>query len=214
VLPKPDNSIRYRQCFSGIFVEEPDHPNQPYGLDLRTVSFTSVGHNVGQAASLVGGALMMRTAMKPSRAFFRKAAVYLGCIMVPLGSAYLILASVGLAPTPYTCITETRKKIPNLSGFDFEITETDCSTLGEDASISVFVSKAGGNTKTLIFKYGPAVDGLLPSIVMHNEGNLSISIPIVSDVVFQEHKWQNISIAYNIGHIDYQDVKKMTNHND
>jgi hypothetical protein len=151
---------------------------------------------------------MMGAAMKPSRAFFRKAAVYLACIMVPLGSAYLILAAVGLAPTPYTCITETRKKIPNLSGFDFEITETDCSTLGEDASISVFVSKAGDNTKALLFKYGPAVDDLLPSLVVHNESNLSISIPIVSDVRFQEHRWRNMSIDYNIGHIDYPDLKK------
>jgi hypothetical protein len=54
------------------------------------------------------------------------------------------------------CITETRKRLPNVSGFDFEISETDCSTLGEDASISVFASKSGQTGKTLLFKYGPA----------------------------------------------------------
>jgi hypothetical protein len=162
---------------------------------------------LGQVASLVRVRTDDRAAMKPSKAFFRKAAVYLACIIAPLGSAYLLLAAVGLAWTPYTCIIETRKKIPNLSGFDFEITETDCSTLGEDASVSVFVSKGGDRTKTLLFKYGPAVDNILPSIAVNKESNFLISIPRVSDVRFQEHRWQNMSIQYNIAHIDYPDVK-------
>jgi hypothetical protein len=68
-------------------------------------------------------------------------------------AVYVFLVFVG---APHMCITETRKRLPNVSGFDFEISETDCSTLGEDASISVFASKSGQTGKTLLFKPGPA----------------------------------------------------------
>jgi hypothetical protein len=142
--------------------------------------------------------------MKSAKALFRKVAVWLACIIVPLGVVYLFLAAVGLAWTPYTCIKETRQKISNLSGFDFEISETDCSTFGETASISIFVSTAGGHEKALLFKYGPEDDGqLLPSIVVSDRGNISISISEVADIVSQQRKWKNSSIYYYIGSVQF-----------
>jgi len=144
--------------------------------------------------------------MKSARALFRKVAICLACIIVPLGWVYLFLAAVGLTGTYVSCITETRKKVSNLSGFDFEISETDCSGFGATASISVFVSTAGGHEKTLLFKYGPEDDGqLLPSIVVSDQGNISISIAEISSIFSQIHKWKNSPVEYHIEYVHYPD---------
>jgi hypothetical protein len=125
---------------------------------------------------------------------------------------YLLLLSIGLVPGPYTCITEVHKKISNISGFDFEISETDCSTLGEGASISIFASISGQTKRTLLFKYGPVgtnfkygptgVD-LMPAITSVDRNTVQISVPRVSDVVFRKDKLEGLTINYDIGAIDY-----------
>jgi len=142
--------------------------------------------------------------MKSDRALFKKVAICLACIIVPLGWVYLFLAAVGLTGTYVSCVTETRKKISNLSGFDFEISETDCSGFGATASISVFVLTAGGHEKTLLFKYGPEDDGqLLPSIAVSDQGNIAISILEVADIVSQQRKWKNSFVDYYIGYVHF-----------
>jgi hypothetical protein len=120
-----------------------------------------------------------------------------------LGSVYLLLAMVGLAPNPYTCITETHKKVSGLSGFDFEISETDCSTLGEDASISVFAVKSGETKKVLLFKYGPAGGDPMPVIIPVDQHTIQISVSRISDLIFRRDNWEGLSINYNIGIVDY-----------
>jgi hypothetical protein len=116
---------------------------------------------------------------------------------------YVYLVPVGLVRAPHTCITETRTKLLNVSGFDFEISETDCSTLGEDASISVFASKSGQPGKTLLFKYGPAGTDPVAVITSVDEHTVQISVKRISDVVFQKDSWEGLSVNYNIGFIDY-----------
>jgi hypothetical protein len=64
---------------------------------------------------------------------------------------FLLLFAVGLW-SPYACATTVHQRIAGLSGFDFEISETDCDVLAKDATTSVFVSKAGQAKKTLLFK--------------------------------------------------------------
>ena len=86
----------------------------------------------------------------------------------------------------------------------FQITETDCSTLGEDASISVFGLDATGAGRTLLFKYGPASYDLpLPEIAVPDNDTILISVPVVSSVFLRESQWNHRSINYNIGHLDY-----------
>jgi|ERR1051326_303035 hypothetical protein len=124
-------------------------------------------------------------------------------LTVALGAVYLLLATIGLAPRPYTCLTETHEKISGLLGYDFEISETDCSTLGEDASISVFASKAGQTNKELLFKYGPAGVDPLPIITSVDQHTIQISVPRISDVIFRRDNWEGLSVIYSIGIIDY-----------
>jgi len=125
--------------------------------------------------------------------------------MVPLGIVLLPLAVIELFLLPDACITEIREKTSNLSGFDFEMSETDCSAFGKDAAVSVFVSTAGGHEKALLFKYDPGGVGPLPSIVVSDQGNISISITQISSIFSQSRKWKNSSIDYDIAHIEYPD---------
>src|SRR6266446_1251074 len=131
-------------------------------------------------------------------------------IVVLFGGIYLLLTLVGLAPHLNPCITETHKKIINLSGFDFEMRETDCSTLVKDASVSVFIAKTGEQKKTLLFKYDPVLQyeqgvyrTVLPSVRFTAPGVLSIAISKVSTVFFQHDIWESLSIDYDIGLIIY-----------
>jgi hypothetical protein len=120
-----------------------------------------------------------------------------------LGVLYLLLATVGLAPMSHTCITETREKIFGLAGFDFEISETNCSTLGEDASMSVFASKAGQPDKVLLFKYGPAGIAPMPVITAIDQQTIQITVPRISDLIFRRENWEGLSVNYSIGVIDH-----------
>jgi hypothetical protein len=107
------------------------------------------------------------------------------------------------------CITEVRQDGIVRGNMQFQITETDCSTLGEDASVSVYGSADSGSGRTLLFKYGPANDLPLPTIEVLDQRTIVIAVPSVSDVDFQLESWNNHSIRYEIGHIYYPrpDVK-------
>jgi hypothetical protein len=111
------------------------------------------------------------------------------------GGAFYILYAVN------ACITEVRREIRLPSGLEFSIVETDCSTLGEDASVSIYgLNEADGAGRTLLFKYGPDSDQV-SAIEITGEDGILISIPSVSDVVFTKTLWMDRLIKYNIGHI-------------
>ncbi len=58
--------------------------------------------------------------------------------------------------------------------------------------------------RTLLFKYSPTSYHLpLPTIEVPDQRTIIIAIPIVSSVYAQLHTWNNHSIQYDIGHIDY-----------
>jgi hypothetical protein len=118
-------------------------------------------------------------------------------VLVPAGAFYVLYVVDA-------CITEVRKDGISRSNMRFQITETDCSTLGEDASISVFGLDATGAGGTLLVKYGPASYDLpLPEIAVPDNDTILISVPVVSSVFLRESQWNHRSINYNIGHLDY-----------
>src|SRR6185437_15715280 len=102
---------------------------------------------------------------------------------------------------------EVRGKISDLSGFDFEISETDCDTLAKDASVSVLASKHGETKQTLLFKYDPLWFEPVPSITFLDQRTVKISIPRVSSLFFQRNQWNGLSIVYEIGANDFPDVQ-------
>ena len=104
---------------------------------------------------------------------------------------------------PFDCPTEVHQKIIGLSGFDFEISETDCDVLAKDAMTSVFVSKAGRTKKTLLFKYVPPGFDAIPTIASLDEHTVQISIRRVPTIFCRKEKWQTLTVKYDIGVVDY-----------
>ena len=96
-------------------------------------------------------------------------------------------------------------RMPDIAraGLQFKITETYCSTLGEDAAISVFGVSQPGGSRTLLFKYGPESDEVpLPRIDV-SDGTITMTVPVVSDTSRQIGTWQGRRVVYEIGRIRY-----------
>jgi hypothetical protein len=120
-----------------------------------------------------------------------------------IGGAFYVLYAMN------ACLTEVRQDAIVRANMQFQITETDCSTLGEDASVSVYGFRDSDGHRTLLFKYGPASYHLpLPTIEVPDQQTIIIAVPIVSDVVFQLDRWNDHRITYNIGHVYYPTPSK------
>jgi len=132
-------------------------------------------------------------------------------VALALTAIYLYLAMLGLAPTPDDCITEVHGRISGVSGFDFEISETNCDTLAKTATISVFASKPGRPKKVLLFKFFPAYDDLLPVITPVDQHTVQISIPEISSLFLRRDKLKDLTVIYKIDVIDYPDSDADTN---
>jgi hypothetical protein len=129
------------------------------------------------------------------------AAIRIAMMIAPfvlIGGGFYLLYALN------ACITEVRQDGIVRSDMRFQITETDCSTFGEDAAISVYGLNDPGGDRTLLFEYGPAAYHLpLPTIAVPDQRTIVIAVPIVSDVVFQRDVWNDRAIRYEIGHVDY-----------
>lgn len=125
--------------------------------------------------------------------------------VIGYGLTALILLTAAFLTAQYfwdVCITESRGKITNLSGYDFEISETNCDLIAKDDAVSVLVSRTGQTKQTPVFKFGPARE-VRPIIKLIDPHTIQISIAWVSDVYFKNDKWEDLSIEYDIGRIDY-----------
>jgi hypothetical protein len=101
----------------------------------------------------------------------------------------------------FACTTETKLKISNLSGLDFEISETDCDLIAKDASMSIFVSKHGMGPGALLFKFDPVDIAPLPSITVEEPDTIAISAPWVGEIFSKSDAWENMRVKYGIGAI-------------
>jgi hypothetical protein len=134
----------------------------------------------------------------------KHALFWLGMAMLPIAPFALIGGAIYVLYAVNACITEVRQDGIFRANMQFRITETNCSTMGEDASVSVYGSSASSDGKTLLFKYGPASYDLpLPTIEVPDQQTIIITVPIVSDVAFQLHTWNDRSIKYDIGQVNY-----------
>jgi hypothetical protein len=116
----------------------------------------------------------------------------------------LVLPAILLAPLIGACSTEVKRQIRDLSGFDFEIDETECDLLAKDAGSSILISNTGEHKKTVLFKFGPADDDLLPAIKVDKQHSIVlISISHISFVYLRKDRWRNMTAKYDIGRVDY-----------
>jgi len=114
----------------------------------------------------------------------------------------LFLAAVGLW-SPYGCTKTVHQRVAGLSGLDFEISEMGCDLLVKDTTTSVFISKAGGKKKTLLFKYFPPGFDTIPTIALLDEHTIQISIWRAPIIFCRRDKWETLTVKYNIGVVDY-----------
>ncbi|MFI4999906.1 MAG: hypothetical protein ACHQK9_08515 [Reyranellales bacterium] len=118
-----------------------------------------------------------------------------------IGFIYLLLAFVGLAWTPWSCLTTSDRTISNLAGFDFEIVRTDCSTIAKTASMSVTISRLGQSHQTTILRYDPAWNDDGPEITAIDQHTVRISIPKMRYIDFSMNRVGELNIVYDMGHI-------------
>lgn len=143
----------------------------------------------------------------------RKVLFYCAGIAVALGAVYVILVATGIISLD--SYAEELMTIPNLSGMEFKVIYTSRARLFvTDYAVSVYARRAAIegepllakwlNRQTLLFRYDPVnYDNPPPSIKATGNDRILISIPRVSSVFFQNRKWRNVTIDYDIGHIDY-----------
>jgi hypothetical protein len=140
--------------------------------------------------------------------------ILVGCagIVAACGAGYVFLRPAGIMD-PGACVSERMKTMPNLSGAKVEIVYANCDTLAKDEAISVYFSRAAEkehtwyerwfNQRTLVFRYDPGRPSGPPSMESLSKDRIVISIPEVSSVAFQTRTWKNVSVGYDIRHIQY-----------
>jgi len=101
----------------------------------------------------------------------------------------------GYSVTQITCSTE-RVKEDNLSNLRFEVEDTSCDVLAKDETISIYAKDTTldgrwffskwRNKRTLLFTYDPGrPDVPPPSISRRSQSTILISIPAVSQVIYE-----------------------------
>lgn len=128
-------------------------------------------------------------------------------IFVFLGLAFIYSLPIvlpGLLFWQPMCITETRGKITDIPGYEFEFSETSCDVIAKDDAVSVLASRVGSKMQTPVFKYDP-YRTLIPKIESTGEHSVKISIPDIAEEFFRKEKFQDLSIQYDIGMVLYPD---------
>lgn len=134
-----------------------------------------------------------------------------GLVVYLLGTFFPILFRS--AVRRMSCSTET-VKIVMIGDLRFEMEDTVCDGIGKDEDMSVYVKDTSldgkwffsrwRNSRTLLFTYDPRTPDMpVPSISRPSQGKILISIPEVSEVLYQNPKWANISIEYAVGKVYY-----------
>lgn len=123
---------------------------------------------------------------------------------------FLIIGVVlGIVPVPraLVCLDETLKEMRNLSGYDFRIVDTSCGVIAKDDNVSVRISRAGGHENVELLLYDPVnvepQSLVLPVISVSGQGEITISIERINEILVQETNWNGLPIRYEIGQITY-----------
>jgi hypothetical protein len=121
----------------------------------------------------------------------------LGLVLI---AAFVLFETTFFMWGPYWCITLVQQRIPDLSGFDFEISKR----INCDEAINVVVSKVGESKKALIFEFPPPDHDAIPTITPIGDGAVRISIPRVPFIYCRKDRWETLVIKYDIGIVDYR----------
>jgi hypothetical protein len=161
--------------------------------------------------------------MRKERAVKRKTMYILGVVVVVYAiiaiGAFVALRRAIRAYTQNACLTEERLKIVDHYGFAYDVVYENCDTLAKEEDISVYAKKVAPkgyqaftgseNQRTLLFRYDPMrEDSPLPTITRPSQSTILISIPEVSSIIYQNRKWENMSVTYEVGRVYYPATTK------
>jgi hypothetical protein len=155
-----------------------------------------------------------RRSIKPGRKQLIIFALLFAAGAIPLGTALYSSAVRGLNPlTAWSCTSEKRGGLDNVSGWDLEIEHTSCDLFAKDEAISVYATWHGSarglgwfRKRMLIFRYAPfSPDELLPGFESSGPHKILISVPEVSSISVQQYAIGDTAVNYHIGRIEYPD---------
>jgi hypothetical protein len=95
------------------------------------------------------------------------------------------------------CYTESLANFSGVSGFNFEVSMTDC---WHNPETGVFVSRPGQSGKTLLFLYHSVE---VPAITSVDERTIQIALGNVNSIFCRKDRWQDLTIKYDIRNIRY-----------
>ena len=106
------------------------------------------------------------------------------------------------------CHIESVESVANLHGLDFEVTEAGCGLIGVNWETAVHVSRTGRWNGSDIFIYDPAFFppqsmASVPEFSVSDDGDITITVQEVDEILVQKFEWEGIHIHYKIGRIDY-----------
>lgn len=122
--------------------------------------------------------------------------------VLPLAGIVLFVA---MDDVPNACITEVVGRAVDISGHDFEVSDTNCDLLAKTETITLFVSRAGESSKVAILGYVPG-KGMLPLIESIDRNTVRISLSSITALNFYKESWDGLSIVYHIDGIRHLDL--------
>lgn len=146
---------------------------------------------------------MSRSRLSRFSSYGETALRWLTRVAVVAGILFTLLETARQCVISSVCLTEVLARASNISGFDFEVSETDC---WHSPAVSVFVSMPGGSKRTRIFQYSRYIDPV-PTITSIDEHTVQISISRVSTIDCRRDKWGALRIKYDIGGVQYPSVQ-------
>ena len=141
----------------------------------------------------------------------------LAAILV-LGLGCAVLTTVVFLIRRNSCATEV-VRVQDISGVRFEVEDSTCDVIAHNEAVSVYAKKTAQSQswfspnwrarRTLLFRYDPGRwDNPLPSITIPSQSVILISIPEISSILYQNRRWDNMSITYEIGKVYYPTKSK------
>jgi len=120
-------------------------------------------------------------------------------VAVLYGIVYVLLTGALELCRSRVCFSEVIGKAAGISGFDFEITDTDC---WHSSDFSVVVSRTGQSKKATLITYNTR-DNPIPAIRSLDERTVQISLRGVHAIMCRTNEWDTLTIKYAIGFVDY-----------
>jgi len=124
-------------------------------------------------------------------------AFVLGFLYLPLAFLRGLLITTG-------CFTEVLAEARGVSGFDFEVSETDC---WHSPAVSVYVLKPGRSKKTRFFSTRVFAIPPPPAVITSaGEHTVLISLSRASTVDCRRDTWKVLAVRYDIGPVKYAGI--------